>query len=340
VGGVKLCAPPCPLWLKFFSPQRTQRDTEGEKGEKYGGSKIMNEMTPNNMKTYICFNDESGDWKDKKRKFYIRASLIIDSTQLKTIENEIKKIRNELNLSDLKEEIKWQDFWNLRHTFKNNRKPKQEREKKIYEYLKNINNDYHLLIDYCEKVLHLLKEFDCKVILTFTERLKYLNHKEIDICKFHIQDHLQRIQMQFNNDIVVIIYDNVNETKKKIFKEIFNEIIANGDFVKEYNSVFSSLLFDESHDNVFLQMVDFIAGSFSGILTSIVKYDEKNYKKAIEFFCDLIYPRLCSNQNEIWGIGIKETPKDDGVRGRYKNLISEKISTYNDIENNDIEEYF
>ncbi|HPP05246.1 MAG TPA: hypothetical protein PK351_10530 [Spirochaetota bacterium] len=63
----------------IISPQRTQRDTERKKGEKYGGRKIMNEMPPKNMKTYICFNDKSGDWNDKKRKFYIRASLIIDS---------------------------------------------------------------------------------------------------------------------------------------------------------------------------------------------------------------------------------------------------------------------
>lgn len=279
------------------------------------------------MKTYICFNDESGDWNDKKRKFYIRASLIIDSTHLKTIENEIKKIRNELNLSDLKEEIKWQNFWNLRYAFKENRKLKQEREKKIYKYLKNIEKDYHLLIDYCKEVLHLLERFDCKVILTFTEISKYPKHKEVDICKFHIQDHLQRIQMQFNNDIVVIIYDSVNEKKKKIFKEIFNEIISNGDFVKEYNSVFSSLLFDESYDNVFLQVVDFIVGSFSGILTSIKNNDESNYTKAIEFFCDLIYPRLCSSRHEIWGIGIKETPKDDEVREEYKKRIFEKINT-------------
>lgn len=277
------------------------------------------------MKTYICFNDESGDWNDKKRKFYIRASLIIDFTQLKTIENEIKKIRNKLNLSDLKEEIKWQDFWNLRYAFKENgeenRKPKQERLKKIYEYLKIIQKDYHLLIDYCKEVLCILKKFDCKVILTFTEKSKYPTHKEKDICRFHIQDHLQRIQMQFNNDIVVIIYDSLNEKKKKIFKEIFKEIIEKGDFIKKYNSVYSSLLFDESHDNIFLQMVDFIVGSFSGILTSIVRNDETNYKKATEFFCDLIYPRLCSSQNEIWGIGIKETPKDDIIRKNYRNAL-------------------
>jgi hypothetical protein len=290
------------------------------------------------MKTYICFNDESGSWSDKKRRFYIRASLIVDASQLKKIESEIIKIRNNLNLASLNEEIKWQDLWQLRNYFKNNREPKDKRLFTIYNYLLRIKEDYHLLIDYCEKILAILQkqEYDFKIILTFTEVSAYPNHQEKDIYKFHIQDHLQRLQMQFSNDIVIVVYDNVNDNKKKLFKEIHKEIITKGDFIKEYKSIYKSLLFDDSYDSELLQMVDFIAGSTAGLLTSISKKDIKKYQKAVEFFINYIYPKLRKdNKGEKWGAGIKETPINSDIREYYKKSINTIISQREQCERED-----
>ncbi|SFV33876.1 Protein of unknown function [Thermoflavifilum thermophilum] len=281
------------------------------------------------MKTYICFNDESGSWNDERTNFYIRASLLVDTTQLKDIENDIISIRESLQLGNLNEEIKWQDLWRLRNCFKQNKDPSDKRLKSIYSFLKKLGGDYHQLIEYCDRVLSLLNEskYDFKIILTFTEKSKYPNHKEKDIYKFHIQDHLERIQMQCSNSIVIVVYDSIDDNKKKLFKAIHNEIITNGDFIKEYNSIYESLLFDDSYDNKLLQMMDFIAGTFAGTLTSIKKQDSNNYQKAVEFFCNYIYPKLCKDKkNEIWGSGLKETPGNNNIRENYRKKMDSIFS--------------
>lgn len=280
------------------------------------------------MNTYFCFNDESGDWNDKQRNFYVRASIIVNSVYLKKIENEINNIRTKLGLINLKEEIKWQDLWTIRKYFNKNKEPKDKRTLNIYNFLECIKKDHNLLIDYCEKVLSLLanEKNDTKIIITFTELEEYPHHKEEDIYRFHIQDHLQRLQMQFHDNLVIIIYDSIDVKKKELFKNIHKEIIENGDFIKEYSSIFESLLFDDSYDNKFIQFADFTAGCFSGVLNSIKKNDEINYRKSLEFFIKYINPKICiNNKNEIWGIGIKETPKDDTIRNYYKNEINNYI---------------
>ena len=282
-------------------------------------------------KTYICFNDESGSMEDRKCNFYIRSSLVVNSEHLKALENKINKIRIDLKLSELKEEIKWRDLWQLQNCFKKSIKPKDNRLNKIYNYLVNIKKDYHLLIDYCEQILKLLKDsdFDIRIILTFTDREKYPNHKKEYIFKFHIQNHLQRLQMQFQSigPIVFIIYDNMNEKDKKLFKEIYKNIIEKGDFIKSYSIVFDSLLFDDSYDNKFLQITDFIAGCFTGTLTGIKRDQNYNYKYAIKFFRDYIFPILCKTKtNKIWGAGLIEIPSDRKIREHFKNEISRIIN--------------
>lgn len=130
--------------------------------------------------------------------------------------------------------------------------------------------------------------------------------------------------MQFNESIVLIVYDSFEEKKQKLLKKIHKRIVIDGDFVK-YVSISETLLFDYSYDNKLLQLVDFIAGIIRNTLVSIEKNDTDNYKKAVEFFKNYVYPNLAKDRNEnIWGVGLKETPKDDYYRKKIKKSI-EKI---------------
>ncbi len=274
------------------------------------------------MNTYICFNDESGSLSDKKNKFYVRASIIVNSTQLKEIENTIKEIRNSQGLSNLNSEIKWQDLWQLRKCYKYKKRPKDNRLCKINDYLNEINKDYHLLIDYCENVLSLIKKFNFNIILTFTTKQQYQGQKEKSFIKFHIQDHLQRMQKQYPDSSILIIYDSLSEEYKKVFKEIHKEIVTSGDFV-QYNSIFSSLLFDDSFDNGLIQIADYVAGIFFNVLKAVNSKNPDNYQKAISFFKKYIFPNLAKNEKgDKWGIGIKETPKDDKIRYEFSQKIN------------------
>lgn len=280
------------------------------------------------MNTYICFNDESGSLSDNGSEFYVRASVIVNSTQLKDIENKIKEIRNIYKLTDLYSEVKWQDLWQLRNSFKKNKKPNGKRLLEIFNYLSSIGVDYHLLIDYCKNVISLIDNFNLRVILSFTVRSQCPKHKPESIIKFHIQDHLQRIQMQYPSSVVIIVYDSLDENSKKTFKKIHKEIVTSGDFV-EYNSIFSSLLFDDSFDNGLIQIADYVAGSFANVLKAVNSQNHNNYQKAITFFSKYIFPNLAKNdREEIWGIGIKETPKDDHIRVDYSKKIDNLISNF------------
>ncbi len=282
------------------------------------------------MNTYICFNDESGAWEDKNSKYYVRASLVVNIEYLKEIKSKVNSLRRQYNLLDLKEEIKWRDFWQLRKFFKN--KTSNNKLKTIYNHLNAINKDYHWLLEYCNKLLEsiLVKKNNCdvRVVLTFTEKSKYPNHKEKDIYRFHIRSHLQRLQMQYQKDssLVIIIYDYNNEKKNKLFKEIYNEILVKGDFIKDYSVIYDSLLFDDSGFNTGLQIADYIAGCFANTLVAIKNNNRNNYLFALSCFKNCVYPNLCKQRNgEGWGAGILEVPTDSNVRKEIKNKLSSLI---------------
>lgn len=276
------------------------------------------------MDTYICFNDESGSLEDKNKAFYVRASLVISAKDLKVIEARVKALKNEASLSNLNIEIKWQDLWQIRRCFKKNTSPKDNRLNKIYQYLNFIGKCYHLLIDYCENILSILNEMDCKIILTFTQIDKYKTHNHKDIYKFHIQNHLQRLQMQYQQKdaIILVIYDSINEKRRTMFKEIYNEIITKGDFIKDYSVVYDCLLFDDSYSNKLLQITDFIAGSFANLLVAVSQNNKNNYQKAVEFYFKFIEPKIPQKNGEIWGIGLIEVPTDKNIRTDYRTKIS------------------
>jgi hypothetical protein len=129
------------------------------------------------------------------------------------------------------------------------------------------------------------------------------------------------MQYQQENAIILVIYDSIDEKKRSMFKEIYNDIITKGDFIKNYSVVYNSLLFDDSHCSTPLQITDFIAGSFANLLVAVLKNDSNNYQKAVEFCFKFIEPKIPQKHNEIWGIGLMEVPTDNKIRNYYKSKI-------------------
>lgn len=281
------------------------------------------------MGAYLCFNDESGFWSDKKSKIYVRASLVVDVEDIKNIENAIIKIREKYNLNELNSEIKWQDLWQLRNFFKQKKAPKDKHLSEIYNFINNKQKDHHLLINYCKEVLSILSNYDVKIILTFTNKEKSSSCTESNVYKFHIQNHLQRLQMQYQskkNTLIILIYDSIDEKRKKEFKQIYNEIISQGDFIKEYTCIANSLLFDDSYDNKFLQLTDFIAGCFRGVLSSINRNNQNNYQVALDCFKNIIFQKLARKKDsEIFGVGIMEIPTNKNIRKYYKTNLENLV---------------
>lgn len=142
--------------------------------------------------TYFCFSDECGDYCQKMtykqmkvHPFYIRTTLIINSNEWKKLNNLFFDLKKKYQIPPYVE-IKWADLWQLRHAQKNNKTNN-----------KLINFNYRDLILFVNEALELINKLDYKkIIMTYTKN-EISNTKSIsDIIKFHLQEHMQRIQME------------------------------------------------------------------------------------------------------------------------------------------------
>ncbi|MGA1847586.1 DUF3800 domain-containing protein [Deferribacter abyssi] len=268
------------------------------------------------MSTYFCFSDEAGYYKQdmsnrqlRSHPFYVRVTLMMNSNEWKTLNDEFRKLKEEYNLP-LAKELKWSYLWLLRK-FKNKEIPDDHEIK----FLDNFN--YHTLVEFVEKSLMLINRLKYKkIIVTYTRNSKNYKIKEKEMLKFHLQEHLQRIQMelQFNREnLAVLFIDPINNEKNEFLRKIYFDLYNNGDFIKNYNCIKDSLNIENSHHSVGIQITDYIAGVFLSFLKSSKR--EKNYFQGMQMFFNYIYPNLRRVLNgNVIGYGIREVPKDDEER--------------------------
>lgn len=265
---------------------------------------------------YFVFSDESGNYKKnsserflRRNPYYIRSAYIIYAHEWKKLRNnfqkinenknklieEVKALKEKYSLEGEKNEIKWSHIWQL------DRKIKNQKEKKV------IDN----LIEFVEESLRILHELSyCKIIYTVTFN-NSVNRDEKDIKKWHIQDMMQRVQMEiqddFNNLGVLFLDPPSSNRELKEFQEIYKDIFLRDSFIKEYKNLKDTINFEPSHHSVGIQLADYVAGCFNGFL--------RGFKTSTNLFKKLIYPLLRKDdKNNPLGYGIIEVPKDDEIR--------------------------
>jgi len=277
------------------------------------------------MSIYFVFSDESGDYKPERDNnytintpFYIRTALIIDSSEWKELSEKYYELKKKFGISPSKE-IKWHCLWQL-WKFKN----KGTQLPKDCEFLKEIR--YKKLESFIENSILLIQDLKYrKIIITITNNSSGIKVQKKDLLKMHLQDIMERVELEFNqsaNDLAIIFIDNVNETIDRYLREIYSEFFIKGDFIKKYSHIMDSLSIEYSHHSVAIQIVDFLSGCSLNFFKSIFmnKNFEKNFEFSRKIFKDYIFQYLRRSQDdELFGYGIKETPEDEQFRNELKN---------------------
>jgi hypothetical protein len=267
--------------------------------------------------TYFCFSDECGDYKpnmaEKQRKvhpFYIRSTLIINSDEWKFLNKEFRLLKVKYEIP-LHREVKWANLWSLRHFQTKGKAIPEKHELKFFEHY-----DYHKLIEFVEETLCLLiKLKEKKIIATFTnnETANYINEKSM-LC-FHLQEHMQRIEMELQVDeenLGVLFFDPITPEKNELFREIYYDLFENGDFIEKYKFLKDSLNIENSHQSVGIQISDYISGAFSALLKSKI---DNNYDRGVKMFFECVFPNLRRSYNgKVEGYGIREVPRNVPLR--------------------------
>ena len=282
------------------------------------------------MSTYFGFSDECGDYIQgiserqlRTHPYYIRSTFIINSLEWKKLNNLFKQLKLAYRLP-AHQEIKWSYLWQI---------GKIQREKKVipdnepYKFLESY--DYQELLQFVDDGLNLINQLDYKkIILTYTNNSFTNRHSAKYILKFHLQEMMQRIEMDLqhdSNNLAVIFIDPVNEEKNKYFREIYFELFANGDIVNEYNHIKDSINLEFSHHSVGIQIADFICGAFSSILKC---GNNENYKRGTDMFFKSVYPNIRTFKGRMHGYGIREVPQESTLREQ----LIRKIETLSEKE--------
>lgn len=267
--------------------------------------------------TYFCFSDECGDYKPSMsakqlriHPFYIRTTLIINSNEWKTLNSNFKGLKSKYGLP-ISKELKWANLWTLRN-FQKNSKPIPD--KYDIKYVEHI--DYRKLIDFVDESLALINNLnEKKIIATYTKNPIALGTNEKSILSFHLQEHMQRIEMELQVDegnLGVLFFDPVSNDKNELFRQIYNDLFENGDFVKNYKFIKDSLNIENSHHSVGIQITDYISGAFSSILKASIDND---YSRGVKMSFDHVHPNLRRSWNgTIQGYGIREVPRSKANR--------------------------
>lgn len=267
--------------------------------------------------TYFCFSDECGDYKPQMtanqlriHPFYIRTTLLMNSNEWKTLNSNFRELKKKYSLP-LSKEIKWAYIWSLRNFQINGKAIPEKSEIKFLEHF-----DYHILIDFVEESLALVNGMtEKKIIATYTKNSDSFVTNEKSMLGFHIQEHMQRLEMELQVDVGnlgVIFFDPVGNTKNELFRQIYYELFENGDFIEKYKFIKDSLNIENSHHSVGIQIADFISGAFSSILKASAA---NNYSRGVKMFYESIYPNLRrSGSGLIQGYGIREVPRNKPTR--------------------------
>lgn len=276
------------------------------------------------MATFFVFSDESGQYKQsrtpkfiKSHPLYVRSTLIMDSSEWKTLSErffELKRIKS----LPIEKEIKWEYLWEIWEY--------ECRGKKIQKdcmFLESFK--YKELEDFVEKSLSLLDNMQYKsIIITLTSNALDITFQEKEILQMHLQDIMERIELEFTtskDNLAVIFIDHISEELDRNLREIYSEFFRNDDFIKKYSHIKDSLNIEYSHHSVGIQLADFIAGCSHAFIRSILT--NKNFEFSKKLFKLHVFPYLRKQPGKgVFGYGIKEVPGNETFRNELKEKIN------------------
>ena len=271
------------------------------------------------MTIFFAFSDEAGDYQQNRdvkycirNPFYVRATLVTKADNWLILKNNINCLKKQFQIPP-GEEIKWSYLW-LLHNYES-RGIDITPDKPFY-FLKDIG--YQGVLDFIQKSCRLIEPEKCFIIITVSFNDNMKNFSDNDFYKFHIQDLLQRIELEndsSSDSICIIFFDSISDRKDKLFREIYHKFYLNGDFFLNYEHIKDSINFEYSHHSVGIQLADYISGCFLGVM--------KNYQVSNDIFDKIILPAIRSNEEgNVLGYGIMEVPTNSDDRTNIRDRIN------------------
>ena len=235
--------------------------------------------------TFFVFSDEAGAYQKnpsesfrQSHPFYIRSNVRMSAEDYRLFQNELKAL-NERYGVPVGEEIKWSDLWEV------------IKGRPRADFLREIQPDR--LKGYYRKVFEAATQRE-SVCFFFSITFLFIQHgyqAEMEILKFHLQEVMQRMEMDAKPDgFVTIILDEVNHDKDKLLKAVCHRLSVEGDFVK-YNHLYHGVLMESSAQSAGIQLADFSAGITNGFLRGAL-LDRGRYEFATNLFQQYIKPNL------------------------------------------------
>lgn len=178
----------------------------------------------------------------------MRAALIISADDWIRLNSKYLNIKEDYGIPKDKE-FKWSFIWSLK-------KSKDEgtlTEKDEYYFLKDFAEGD--LIAFVKDCLEILTECSfCELIFTITFNFLDFTPRmnETDLHKMHLQDIMQRIEMEIQNDdnLAIFFLDPVGLRSDSKLRQTYHEIYSQGDFIKEYKHIKDSLSFELSYHSI------------------------------------------------------------------------------------------
>ena len=259
------------------------------------------------LQTYFVFTDEAGVYQQhpsektiRNSPFYIRSNVIMTAEAYKAFQSDMQELNKKYGVP-VGEEIKWADLWSLH---KNNPRT---------DFIATMSEDK--LKGYYRRVFH--RAQSAVFLFTITSlRGQNCVWSEDTLLRFHLQEALQRIQMdaQSPEGFAMLIMDELNEEKLKHIKSACHELTVRGDFISKYSSVYHGVLTECSAQSFGIQLADFAAGAMNGYMRRAL-YDKSNYAFAKDLCDAYVLPRLRHHTNgAIMGYGVREVPSNTTIR--------------------------
>ena len=263
----------------------------------------------------LVFTDEAGVYNKmpsepfrRSHPFYIRSNTYLSADDYRVFQGEIQTLNKRYGIP-VGEEVKWSDLWETK------------RGKFRAEFLKELSEDklkgyYRRVFQYATAKGSLVFLFTVTCIFT-----QPCYHSESELLKFHLQEAMQRVNMDTRPDgFATIIMDELNPDKVKKLKTACHEIAVTGDLVK-YKNIYAGVLTESSSQSPGVQLADFAAGIMNGYLRGTLLSRGK-YEFATDLFKEYVAPRLRKHADgRIMGYGIREVPSDSTIRAKLQPLF-------------------
>lgn len=267
------------------------------------------------MNAYLIFSDETGAYcKNPNEKFrhshpfYIRSNVRFSSDDYRKFQNEIQELNKQYGVP-IGEEIKWSDLWEIHKGKYRSEFLKEKSEDSLKGYYRRVFN-------------HAISKNSLEFIFTITcIYTQPCYQSEEGILKFHLQEAMQRVNMDAQpDDFAIIIIDELNPDKIKKLKLACHEIAVTGDFIK-YKNIYSGILTESSLQSAGIQIADFAAGIMNGYLRGALLSRGK-YEFATGLFDEFVLPHLRHHPDgRIMGYGVREVPSDANIRTKLTYLF-------------------